>query len=142
MTITHEQRFPVRTPKFETVEQEPVEQCDLSTATLWMLHLRFPAAPLRYDTRLKTILALGFECITEEFIGGDSFFAWAEPAAGEEFDRALHLEFVAPTLEAALRAARAMCERMAEAGYVEYLSPKNVTLSTAGDWAEQAEVWA
>ncbi|MEO6156507.1 MAG: hypothetical protein ABIQ39_02635 [Ilumatobacteraceae bacterium] len=125
---------------------------DIYTAEVWTLHLRIDSpvtgddyadVPLGAVALLNTLISLtGCEALTGHYCGGDSFHQWAEVYENEEDDpghmgRALHVYFEAPNLDRARAVAQGICTALSGV----YLDPHWVCLSTAGDWAEQAEVW-
>lgn len=120
---------------------------DKDTATRWTLHLNVPQTqeykevPVESVSMLAGLIMLtGCEALTGEYIGGDSFWQWAEeydPEDGREMGRALHVTFVADDLDKAGDVAEALCRAL---GGI-YLDAHYVCFSTGADWAEQSEVW-
>lgn len=108
---------------------------DLHTARYWTMHLRVPDGETPV-TVAQRVLWTGAECLTGDYVGGDSFVQWCESRRDDE-PAALHVYLQAPTLADAQAAVRAMSARIG----VDYLLGMNVALSTGRDWAEQAPVW-
>lgn len=133
---THHERFPVRSPEHDTVTQTE-DQDDLYTATQWTLHLRVPT-PFDVKPTIARVMKTGAECLMGGFLGGDSFAEWCEPYGAQdwyfEHGVAVHIYFVAHDLERAKRTGKALA---AAAGLH---SAVDAVISTAGDWAEQAEI--
>lgn len=108
------------------------------TATVWTLHLRIkPATVEAVQATADRIMATGAECLTGDYIGGDSFAEWCEVYDGQpwyaDYGRALHVFYTAPDLGTA-QATGAILGTFA--GIAE---ATDACISTGGDWAEQAE---
>jgi hypothetical protein len=130
-------------PEF-TIDRYPLDfepaDHDLGTATTWALHLEVSDHDSP-EHLLEMIHGTGAEALAPFVCGGDSWEAWCEPATPDT-GQALHVTFRADDLADAQHVARAICSRIAERyAVLLYLDPEHVTLSTAGDWAMQAEVW-
>lgn len=143
MSITHHDRFPLRSTKHFAGTVIDAQHTHLDTSTLWTVHLRGPENLSALNSLAMRALAQPLDFMTGEFVGGDSFAEWAEPyndAVATDMNqpgRALHMEFTAPDLDTAKANARILTSLLGET----YRNARNVTLSTAGDWAEQAEIW-
>lgn len=137
--------FPGMNPVFVN---DTDRQDDLHTAYAWCLHVRVPTdeygtgTPAAGDffTAIMASVPVGTfpwlradaSAATPAAVGGDSFTAWCEPFTDDGDDaRALHLYFGSPEVEIARNLALAFMVRTG-------LTPYDVALSTAGDWAEQA----
>lgn len=121
-----------------THDPYPQSECDLYTTTTWTLHLRVKTAGAVQRT-IDRILRSGAEVLTGDYCGGDSFAEWCEPFANAawyaEHGHAVHIYYTAPDLT---NAKRIGVELARIVGITEAV---NATISTAGDWAEQAEIF-
>lgn len=134
----HLATFPVEHPApTEDVNRLPQTEHHTDTATTWTLHLRLHGDADLVRTTAEQLLATGAEALTGDYLGGDSFAEWCEPYDAwdwyAEHGRALHAYFTAPNLERAVIAGEAL------ATSVGITSATDACISTAGDWAEQAE---
>jgi hypothetical protein len=135
------------------IAQQHPEHTDLDTATLWTLHLEIPSGvdPL---AAAKAVLSTGAEVLTGEYCGGDSFLEWCESMDDDRFPdsqayrasrgRALHLHFRAPDVYNARVIADTILRftvRRHPDTYDSWLQPEHAGITTAGDWAEYAEIW-
>lgn len=122
-----------------------------STALFWTLHLRILAGGAAYVSQCGGQIKALSNDLTQtqpvfDYTGGDSYAEWAEPydedLANETFQpgRALHLYFQADDVAQAIIRARMLCAVSPD--FSTHLKARNATLSTAGDWADQAEVWS
>lgn len=144
MTITDEMRFPVRSHNddWERPWREDENEHDMSTATVWCLHLE-AGQPDDVAPLADKMLSSGAEILNGVYIGGDSFRQWAEtfkpgdPVDGES--AALHLYFTAPSLETARRRGGTLA-RIAYGGRDEDWLRLHCCISTAADWSLQAEI--
>lgn len=133
--FTDDERFPVRSHRQYEVDDSEDESC-LHTATKWCLHVRVPT-PFDVMPTIARVMASGAEALTGEYIGGDSFAEWAEPFGARPWylpeGAAVHLYYISHGLERAVRAGHAL----AQIAGVD--SAYDATISTAYDWAIQAE---
>ena len=137
--------FPVSTIAGLNPERVDAERdSDLSTAQTWTLHLRISSAVSVHECA-ERIMTLS-DGMVFDYAGGDSFAEWAErydelaAVSTDQPGRALHLYFEATDLTDATLIARTLGALSND--LPTHLRALNATLSAAGDWAEQAEVWS
>lgn len=139
--------FPVNTIAGLNPERVDMERdSNTSTAQTWTLHLRIPDGDIASVRQCAVQIETASKGLIFDYTGGDSFAEWAEsygvcdPDDPEQPGRALHLYFEATDLAHATMVARILCALSNDVQ--AHLRAVNVTLSAAGDWAEQTEVWS
>lgn len=131
MSTTQAERFPFMSATFT----DYAGQDHVATATFWTLHLR---AGRGVEQLARDVLATGCEALTGEWIGGDDWLQWAEPIEPRDpIAPALHLHMEARDGATAVRYAREIVRRVGMPQQANH-----AVISTAGDWAEQLEVFA
>lgn len=145
--LDHNRRFPVQSHTiegrdFERPWRDVESEHDLHSATVWCLHLRVEE-PEDVQPMADKLLRSGAEILNGKYIGGDSFRQWAEvyipgdPVDGDGV--ALHMYFEAPTVSSARIRGGALA-RIAYGDIGQQNLRYKCTVSTAADWAEQAEI--